>query len=71
MGAKYMTFEELLRDEWKAGHARGREEGRQEGRELYLGNLVEKKREQGMTISQIAEILELTEDEVRKYYNTI
>ena len=32
MGAKYMTFQELLKDEREAGRAEGREEGRAEGK---------------------------------------
>ena len=50
MGARYMTFQELLNDE--------REEGLQEGRFLKLKEQVEKKLAKGCSIEDIADMLE-------------
>ena len=44
MGARYMTFQELLKDEREAGRAEGRAEGRVElvKKKLAKGDLLEK-----------------------------
>lgn len=49
IGARYMTFEELLKDE--------REEGREEGERNKLVSIVQKKREKGQSLEQIADDL--------------
>lgn len=49
MGARYMTFEELLKDE--------REEGREEGERNKLVSLVQKKLGKGQSVEQIADDL--------------
>jgi flagellar biosynthesis/type III secretory pathway protein FliH len=42
MGERYMLFEELLKDEYRAGKADGKEEGRTEGRvEGFTRSIVE------------------------------
>ena len=50
MGARYMTFQELLNDE--------REAGRKEGRIESLKNQIKKKLEKGKSVEAIAEDLE-------------
>ena len=54
MGARYMTFQELLHDEREAG----RKEGRAEGRIESLKNQVKKKLNKGKSVERIAEDLE-------------
>ena len=49
MGARYMTFQELLKDEREAGRAEGRAEGRVE--------LVKKKLAKGDSLEKIADDL--------------
>ena len=50
MGERYMIFEEMMRDERKAGREEGRKEGRKEGRE------------EGVLLAKRASIFELLED---------
>ena len=50
MGERYMIFEEMMRDERKAGREEGRKEGREEGRE------------EGVLLAKRASIFELLED---------
>ena len=56
MGARYMTFQELLKDEREAGRVEGRAEGQTE----KLRELVEKKLAKGDTLEKIAD--DLVED---------
>lgn len=58
IGVKYMQkWEEI---------AEARAEGRTEGREEYTLELIRKKQEKGKSLAQIAEDLEMTEEEVQK-----
>ena len=43
------------------------EEGREEGRDMLLAMQIQKKRAKGFSEEEIAEMLEITVDEVRKY----
>ena len=58
IGVKYMQkWEEI---------AEAREKGREEGREQLLINQIQKKQAKGKDLAQIAEELEMTEEEVQK-----
>lgn len=46
--------------------AEARAEGREEGREEYTLELIRKKQEKGKSLAQIAEELEVTEEEVQR-----
>jgi len=50
----------------KIGLEQGREEGREKGREEGMKEVIGKMIEKGMSIAEIANILDLTEEEVRK-----
>ncbi len=67
MGARYMTFEELLNDE----RALGRSEGREEGRALQLTELVQKKLAKNKSMEQIADELEEDVDVIAEIINTL
>ena len=54
MGARYMTFQELLKDEREMGRAEGRTEGRTEGEYNKLASQIQKKLVKGQTVAQIA-----------------
>ena len=58
MGAKYMTFQELLNDE--------RAIGREEGKEELLMEQIKKKLKKNMSIEEIAGVLETEVDAVEK-----
>ena len=58
MGARYMTFQELLNDEREAGRKEGHAAGLKEGRIENLKNQVKKKLEKGKSVEAIAEDLE-------------
>ena len=60
MGAKYMTFQELLDDERAAGREEGREEGIPLGEWKKIKSQVAKKLEKGDSIKKIAD--DLVED---------
>ena len=61
MGARYTTFQELLKDEREAGRA----EGIALGEKNILVNQVKKKLEKGQTVEEISEALELDIADVR------
>ena len=52
MGARYMSFEEHMRDQWKAGRATGREE------------LIAKALEKGTAVETVADLLNIPLEEV-------
>lgn len=60
MGARYMSFEEHMRDQWKAGRAVGREEGREEGRAELIINALKKE----LTPEEISNLLGVPIEEV-------
>ena len=62
MGARYMTFEELLKDE----REEGRIEGRIEGEQNKLISLVKKKVARGQSLEQIADALEESVDVIKE-----
>ncbi len=62
MGAKYMTLEDLLKDERKEG----RMEGRAEGQILKLVELIKKKLEKNQSVEQIAEDLVESVDTIQR-----
>ncbi len=61
--------EEHMRQEreqfWNKGMREGRRQGIQEGLEIGRARLIQKKIERGKSISQIAEELESTEEEIQ------
>ena len=63
MGAKYMTFQELLNDE--------RAIGREEGKEELLMEQIKKKLKKNMSIEEIAGVLETEVDAVEKLIATV
>ena len=63
MGARYMTFQELLKDERKAG--------RLEGKVEKMRELVEKKAKKGLSISEIADMLEEEESVIEEIMKMI
>ena len=63
MGARYMTFQELLKDERKAG--------RLEGKVEKMRELVEKKVKKGLSISEIADMLEEDESVIEEIMKTL
>ena len=63
IGVKYMQkWEEI---------AEARAEGRTEGREEYTLELIRKKQEKGKSLAQIAEDLEMTEEEIQSVLDRI
>lgn len=63
MGARHMTFEELLKDE--------REEGREEGDKNRLVSQIRKKLEKGKTVEIIADEVEEDVDTVIEIINEL
>jgi len=57
MRSRYMLFEEMMRDEFKAGKAE------------LLAELVARKKAKGLSVSQIADLLEQDEKIVEKFYH--
>ena len=55
-----MSFEEHMRDQWKAGRAVGREEGREEGRAELIINALKKE----LTPEEISNLLGVPIEEV-------
>lgn len=66
MGARYMTFQELLKDEREAGRAEGRAEGITLGERNTLVSLVKIKLEKNQIPEEIAEALEQDVDVIRE-----
>ena len=62
MGARYMTFEEYLKEE----REEAREEGRQEGERNKVVELVKKKLVKGQSVEEIADALEETVEYVQE-----
>lgn len=62
IGVKYMQKWEEIAE----AREEGREEGRTEGREQLLINQIQKKQAKGKDLTQIADELEMTEEEVQK-----
>jgi len=62
MGARYMTFQELLSEE----RAEGKAEGRVEGEHNKLVTQVQKKLAKGQTVEEIAEALEETVESIQE-----
>ncbi len=52
------AFEEVLKEEWDAGHVKGREKGREEGREEKQNAFILSMRRNGLSEEQIKLILE-------------
>ena len=67
IGVKYMQKWEEIAE----ARAKGREEGREEGREQLLINQIQKKQAKGQDITQIADELEMTEEEVQSVLDRI
>ena len=65
MGARYMTFEEYLKEEREEAREEGRQEGRQEGERNKLINQVKKKLAKGKSVEEIADALEETVETVQ------
>ena len=61
MGARYMTFLELLNDEREAGRKEGIEAGRKEGIEQIARNMLE----QNMPVKDIMVCTGLTEEQIQ------
>ncbi len=66
MGAKYMTFQQFIKDERKEAMELGRAEGRAEGETAKLVALIRKKLEKGQSVDQIAEDLVEELETIRK-----
>ena len=62
MGARYMTFEEYLKEE----REEAREEGRQEGERNKVVELVKRKLVKGQSVEEIADALEETVETVQE-----
>ncbi|MBR1854960.1 MAG: Rpn family recombination-promoting nuclease/putative transposase [Lachnospiraceae bacterium] len=62
MRSKYMLFEEMMRDEYKAGKA--------EGRADYLSELICRNKAKGRTVAEIAEFLNEDVDRIAAIYET-
>ena len=56
MGARYMSFEEHMRDQWKAGRAVGREEGR----ESFIADALQS----GSSPEEISKVMNISLEEV-------
>ena len=67
IGVKYMQKWEEIAE----AREEGREEGRTEGREQLLINQIQKKQAKGKNITQIADELEITEEEVQSVLERI
>ena len=61
-----MLFEEMMRDEYKAGKA----EGKAEGKADYLADLVRKNKSKGRTVAEIAEFLNEDVEKIAAIYET-
>ena len=64
MGARFMTFQELLNDERREGREEGREEGIALGERNLMVSQIKKKLEKNLTVEQIADMLELDVEDV-------
>ena len=62
----YMTLEYEYRQRYLEGKEEGREEGRAEGRAEGRERTIQKLHERGESIASIADIVELTEEEVKR-----
>ena len=62
MRSRYMLFEEMMRDEYKAGKA--------EGKADYLADLVRKNKAKGRTVAEIAEFLNEDVEKIAAIYET-
>ena len=71
MGARYMTFEEYLKEEREEAREEGRQEGRQEGERNKMKELVKKKLEKGQSVEQIADALEETVETIQEIVDEI
>ena len=70
MGERYMTLQEMLKEEREEGRKEGWKEGLTEGRELERMELmVRLVREEGITEEKGAEILEISVEEFREKLN--
>ncbi len=67
MRSRYMLFEEMMRDEYKAGKAAGIVEGE----ENYLTTIVRRKKAQGCTIEEIVAFLGEDVKKITAIYNSI
>ena len=67
MRSKFMLFEEMMRDEFKAGKA----EGKAEGKADYLASVVRQNKAKGRTAAEIAEFLGEDLDIVVAIYDSI
>lgn len=67
MGARYMTFEEYLKEE----REEAKEEGRQEGKRNKLIEQVKKKLAKGQSVEQIADALEETVETIQEIVDEI
>ena len=71
MGARYMTFEEYIKEEREEAREEGREEGRSEGELLKTIFLIRKKLQRGKNLSETARELEEEVDVLRTIYDCI
>lgn len=55
----------------KKGYTNGKAEGKTEGRSIVLIQMVQKKMKKGKKLPEIAEELEIGEDEVKPYYDAL
>lgn len=73
MRSRFMLFEEMMRDEYKAGRAagiaEGIEQGRAAGEESYLAAIVRRKKAQGYRIEQIVDFLGEETEKIAAIYN--
>ena len=70
MRSRYMLFEEMMRDEYKAGKAAGEAEGETKGRADYIAAVVCQNKAKGRTVSEIAEFLNEEVDKIAAIYET-
>ena len=61
-----MDHNYMMKQSREEGRAEGREEGREEGLQAKLKEQIQKKLQKGLTICEIAEMLEESEDTVRR-----
>jgi hypothetical protein len=62
-----MNYEmELAHEKWKA-----RKEGREEGRKLFLIGMIAVMVKKGMSLSSIADLMEIEEAEIRPLYDQV
>ena len=69
MRSRYMLFEEIMRDQFKAGKAEGRIEGRTEGRTDLLTEVVRQNKAKGRTVPEIAEFLNVDPEIISAIYD--